>query len=161
MTRTPIARRSAGIVLAALALGIVTTTAAARPIDPYPAAPVITQQSTGSNPAAGQDPGIAPGPHRAPSSKLAALNAARQQALANHVPPSGRYSTTDVSTYAPVKPTTANTPGNGFDWGDAGIGVAAGLALSAIAVAGVLTASRRREHETPRLVGAKPSKDRA
>ena len=36
------------------------------------------------------------------------------------------------------------TPGGGFDWGDAGIGAAGGLALAMIALGGGLTVSQRR-----------------
>jgi hypothetical protein len=36
------------------------------------------------------------------------------------------------------------TPTGGFDWGDAGIGVAGGVALSMIGLAGALAVSQRR-----------------
>jgi hypothetical protein len=94
------------------------TTAAARPVEPYSAGFVAAspQQSTGSNPSTAQDAGIPPILHRVHSLQLAAFNAARQQALANHVPPSGHYSTADVNAYAAVKAPTVSTPGSGFDW---------------------------------------------
>jgi hypothetical protein len=38
------------------------------------------------------------------------------------------------------------TPPSGFDWGDAAIGAAGGLALSLIAVGGALVVSQRRGH---------------
>jgi hypothetical protein len=149
MTRTPIARRTAGIVLAALALGIVTTTAAARPIEPYSAVPVGPQQSTSSNPSTAQDSGIPPVLHRVHGSELAAFNAARQQALAKHVPPSGRYSTADVNTYAAVKAPTVSTPGNGFDWGDAAIGAAAATVIALMVGAGTVAARQRSQPRLP------------
>jgi len=44
------------------------------------------------------------------------------------------------------------TPASGFDWGDAGIGAAGGLALAMLGVGGVLVISdrrpRRRRHTT-------------
>ena len=47
----------------------------------------------------------------------------------------------------PPAPTTivrVITPTGGFDWGDAGIGAAAGVALSMIGLAGALSVSQRR-----------------
>ena len=41
------------------------------------------------------------------------------------------------------------TPG-GFDWGDAGIGAAGGLALSMVGVGGALAVSQHRTHRTRR-----------
>jgi hypothetical protein len=57
-------------------------------------------------------------------------------------------------------PTTANVsgpspvvrlqaPANGFDWGDAGIGAAGGIALSMIGLGGALAVSQRRTRHTP------------
>ena len=43
---------------------------------------------------------------------------------------------------------------SGFDWGDAGIGAAAGVGISLTALGGALAVSRRRQHETPTSVGA-------
>jgi hypothetical protein len=37
---------------------------------------------------------------------------------------------------------------SGFDWGDAGIGAGAGLALSVIAVGGALAVSQRRSRRS-------------
>lgn len=124
-------RRIAGIVIAALAVGIITTTAAARPIDPYSAVPAGAHQSTMQ------------------SSKLAAYNAVRQQALANHVPPNGRNSTAGVGTYAAVTPPTASTPGNGFDWGDAAIGAAGATVITLMIAGGTLSARQRSQPRLP------------
>jgi hypothetical protein len=52
----------------------------------------------------------------------------------------------DEQTPAPA-PTTivrVTTPTDGFDWGDAGIGAAAGVALSMIGLGGALAVSQRR-----------------
>jgi hypothetical protein len=43
-----------------------------------------------------------------------------------------------------VPPAVVQIHSNGFDWGDAGIGAAGGLALSMIALGGGLAASQRR-----------------
>ena len=149
MTFRPIARRTVGVVLAALAVGIMATTAAARPIEPYSAVAVGPQQSTGSNSSTARDSGIRPILHRVHGSELAAFNATRQQALANHVPPSGRYSTADVSAYATVKPPTASTPGNGFDWGDAAIGAAVATVIALLVGGGMLAARQRSQPRLP------------
>lgn len=152
MTRTPIARRTAGVVLAALAVGITATAAAARPIEPYSAGssvPVSRPVLASSSPSTAQDnTGAPPILYRVHSSELAAFDAARQQALANH-PPSGRYSTADVNAYATVKPPTVSTPGNGFDWGDAAIGAAVATVLALMIGAGTLAARQRSQPRLP------------
>jgi hypothetical protein len=51
-----------------------------------------------------------------------------------------------VSAAPPV--VRVQAPANGFDWGDAGIGAAGGLALSLIGVGGVLAVSQRRTRRT-------------
>jgi hypothetical protein len=45
-------------------------------------------------------------------------------------------------------------PTNGFAWGDAAIGAAAGLAISLVAVGGALSVTRRREHQVGASGGA-------
>jgi hypothetical protein len=45
---------------------------------------------------------------------------------------------------APQAVVRIQTPPNGFDWGDAGIGAAGGLALAMIGVGGALVVSQRR-----------------
>ena len=45
---------------------------------------------------------------------------------------------------APQAVVRIQTPPNGFDWGDAGIGAAGGLALAMIGVGGALAVSQRR-----------------
>jgi hypothetical protein len=59
-----------------------------------------------------------------------------------------------ASTYNPNGPATGQpstivrvvAPSNGFDWGDAAIGAAAGLGISLVALGGGIAASRRRDH---------------
>jgi hypothetical protein len=60
---------------------------------------------------------------------------------------------------APVSQPTVvrvSAPANGFDWGDAGIGAAGGVALTMVGVGGALVASGRRSrrtHGTPAATG--------
>jgi hypothetical protein len=64
----------------------------------------------------------------------------------------GTASARPTPAYDPNAPAAGTTPtvvrivapSTGFDWGDAGIGAAAGLAISLVAVGGVLVVSRRR-----------------
>jgi hypothetical protein len=44
-------------------------------------------------------------------------------------------------------PETSTASGDGFDWGDAGIGAAATLALTAIGLGGAITVGTRRHRE--------------
>ncbi len=57
-------------------------------------------------------------------------------------------STAKVSAAPPV--VTVKAPASGFDWGDAGIGAAGGLALSMIGLGGALAVSQRRTRHTGR-----------
>ena len=58
------------------------------------------------------------------------------------IPVSSRSTSADASTEQAV--VRIQTPPSGFDWGDAAIGAAGGLALSLIAVGGALVVSQRR-----------------
>ena len=49
---------------------------------------------------------------------------------------------------APQAVVQVQTPPSGFDWGDAGIGAAGGLALSLIALGGALAVSQHRTRRT-------------
>ena len=51
---------------------------------------------------------------------------------------------------APATIVRVSTPSSGFDWGDAGIGAAGGLALSMLGLAGALMLSQRRERRSSR-----------
>jgi hypothetical protein len=55
--------------------------------------------------------------------------------------------TAKVSAAPPV--VTVQAPANGFDWGDAGIGAAGGLALSMIGLGGALAVSQHRTRRNP------------
>jgi hypothetical protein len=58
------------------------------------------------------------------------------------VPVSSQSTTAKVSTPPPV--VRLQAPASGFDWGDAGIGAAGGLALSMIGLGGALAVSQRQ-----------------
>ncbi len=67
-----------------------------------------------------------------------------------HQSPASVYSRHDKSMIPVAAPASApravvriQTPPNGFDWGDAGIGAASGLALAMIGVGGALAVSQR------------------
>ena len=70
-------------------------------------------------------------------------------------PPATVYSRPDKSMIRITTPASApqavvriTTPPNGFDWGDAGIGAAGGLALATIGLGGALALSQRRPRRT-------------
>jgi hypothetical protein len=58
------------------------------------------------------------------------------------IPVSSRSTSADASTEQAV--VRIQTPPSGFDWGDAAIGAAGGLALALVAVGGALVVSQRR-----------------
>lgn len=98
-------------------------------------------------------PGAPPILPRVPAAEQAAIDraqAAEAQALSYSPSPTARYSSAEFNAYAsavhPVAATTptVKAPGGGFDWGDAGIGAAGGLALSMLGLAGALMLSQRR-----------------
>jgi hypothetical protein len=72
------------------------------------------------------------------------------------VPPAGTQTSSQspqASTPATILHVTAGT--SGFDWGDAGIGAAGGLAISIVGLGGGLAASQRRARRmrhTTRLI---------
>jgi len=80
----------------------------------------------------------------------AAVTATNPAATANQ-PPANVYSRPDKSMIRVTTPGSVpqavvriQAPPSGFDWGDAGIGAAGGLALAAIGVGGALVVSQRR-----------------
>ncbi|MBV9417537.1 MAG: hypothetical protein JO363_21305 [Solirubrobacterales bacterium] len=93
---------------------------------------------------------------RAGASEQAAINRAQAreaQALAYSLSPAARYRMEELNANAsadhPVAATTptVKAPGGGFDWGDAGIGAAGGLALSMLGLGGALVVSQRRTRQ--------------
>ena len=96
---------------------------------------------------------------RARASEQAAINRAQAreaQALSYSLPPGAQYRMEELNANASaVHPVAATTPtdkapGGGFDWGDAGIGAAGGLALAMLGLAGALTLSQRRARRSSR-----------
>ena len=113
----------------------------------------IDQQTTGS---------VRVGPPilaRARASEQASIDRAQAreaQALSYSPPPGAQYRMEELNANAsavhPVAATapTVKAPGGGFDWGDAGIGAAGGLALAMLGLAGALTLSQRRAWRSSR-----------
>ena len=104
-------------------------------------------------------PGGPPILPRVRASEQAAINRAQAreaQALAYSPPPAAQYRMEELNANAsavhPVAAATptVKTPGGGFDWGDAGIGAAGGLALAMLGLAGALTLSQRRARRSSR-----------
>ncbi len=58
-----------------------------------------------------------------------------------------------AKTTAPPAVVRVQAPASGFDWGDAGIGAAGGLALSMIGLGGALAASQRRTRRAGHTTG--------
>jgi hypothetical protein len=153
---------TAAVLLSLAAAG--APTAAARPAYDPPTAGNQTPASTYSRPDKTTIPVIPPASAAiaanasVPQSltpqqrqRVAALSALsnRQLAAGFGVTPPG--ASTDSTPQAVVR---VQTPQSGFDWGDAGIGAAGGLALAMLGVGGGLAISRqrlRRAHHTTTL----------
>jgi hypothetical protein len=100
------------------------------------------QQATPSGPS------VAPILHRARASQIAATERAKEQALAYHVPPNGRYSNADVNAAGhPIAAPAATLKAldSGFDWGDAAIGAGIILTLALLITAGGFTVRQRSQ----------------
>jgi hypothetical protein len=78
-------------------------------------------------------PVVPPILHRVRGSQLAAVNRAKAQALASHLPATARYSSADL----------------GFDWGDAAIGGGIAAAAALLITAGALTVRHRTQPRHP------------
>jgi hypothetical protein len=128
-----------GTALAVTAIG--APAASARPPGPLPQSPV---QQAHAVP-------VAPSDSRwVPPSQLAAIERARAQALANHVPPSGRYTGADTNAQATVSHSNpATTSGSGFDGSDAAIGAGIAAAIVLLITAGTLAVRQRRQPRHP------------
>ena len=153
------------LMAATLMIGAIAAPAAsARPVDPAPSATAQSQSTTtgwvvSPNPdhqTAQSLPGAPPILPRARASEQAAINRAQAreaQALAYSLPPAAQYRMEELNANAgavhPVAATTptVKAPGGGFDWGDAGIGAAGGLALSMLGLGGALVVSQRRTRQ--------------
>ena len=85
----------------------------------------------------------------------ATVSPTNPRTTANQPPATAVYSRPDKSMIRVIPPASApqavvriTTPRNGFDWGDAGIGAAGGLALATIGLGGALVLSQRRPRRT-------------
>jgi hypothetical protein len=131
--------------IAALSLAVLTAAAAA-------AAPGVSGLQSGTLPAPGLSP-QARAPERHPGASGEIKSGSGEQATATSSPAAGsRPDVISESRHGPlsVAPVVVQvtTPKAGFDWGDAGIGAAAALGLSMIALAAALTISQRRARRT-------------
>ena len=127
-------------------------TAIASPATHTRAAPVV-QPNPDTRTVDGVPP-ILPAPSVSQRAAILRAQAQERQGLAYTVPQSARYSNAETNAYASGTP--ASIPNavvrvvshdGGFDWGDAGIGAAGGLALSLVAFGGALTVGRHRERQ--------------
>jgi len=83
-------------------------------------------------------------------SQFAAIERAKEQALANHAPPNGRYSSADTNAYAtPTQPNPATPSGSGFDASDAAIGAAIAAVIVLLITASTLAVRQRRQPHHP------------
>jgi hypothetical protein len=146
MTSIRMDLRAVRIIALALAIAAIAAPAASARFDLEPAHGQSTQTQ--------QTAPVPPILHRVQGSQLAAANRAKEQALANHVPPNGRYSTADLNGYATVtapavKAPALSAPGNGFDWGDAAVGAGITAAIALMITAGSLAVRQRSQPDHP------------
>src|SRR5947199_403379 len=80
-----------------------------------------------------------------------AVNSRQDKSIAPSTAPSRTAGI--AKTTAPPAVVRVQASASGFDWGDAGIGAAGGLALSMIGLGGVLAASQRRTRRTRHTTG--------
>ena len=135
--------------------GVNPSTAYAVPVAPPQAQPAGPSPEVHPNPdqqATQSGPGVPPSPHPPTPVQLAAIERLKEQALVNHVPPSGRPSNADVNTRAHpvVAPApTLKAPDNGFDWGDAAIGAGIIATLALLITAGGIAVRQRSQPGHP------------
>jgi hypothetical protein len=133
--------------LVAVCLGIVAlapAAASARPFEPIPTVHV-------SPPAARQDrTPIPPILGKTRLAEQAAIKRLKALHYTDNLPVNPAYLGAMYRGYGPRGPATVHSPtpsarpDSGFDWGDAAIGAAAGLALTLLVVGGGIAVSRRR-----------------
>jgi hypothetical protein len=78
----------------------------------------------------------------------AAVYSRQDKSIVAATSPSNTAGSTAKPSAAPPPVVRIEAAGNGFDWGDAGIGAASGLALSLIGLGGVLAVSQHRTRRT-------------
>ena len=138
MTTTQRIAATAAVLLSLVAAG--APTAGARPADFVPAG---KQVPTGvySRPDKSMVPVTTPATSGAAVGRTAGLSAYREGQLATAFDVAA---TAANKASAPQAVVRVQTPENGFDWGDAGIGAVGGIALSMIGLGGVLAVSQNR-----------------
>jgi hypothetical protein len=143
-------RLTAALVLA-VAMASATTAAANTTtnravVRPNPDEQTLTAHTTHVAVPVAPSPTIQPNPDEQP-----AITAAQSTVPHSEVIDNGGYGFSNT----PATIVRVTTPG-GFDWGDAGIGAAGGIALSMIGVAAVLALSQRRTRATTGSADAMP-----
>ncbi|MGZ4182446.1 MAG: hypothetical protein ACXVUL_17390 [Solirubrobacteraceae bacterium] len=133
--------------LVAVCLGIVAlapAAASARPFEPIPTVHV-TPPATRPDQTA-----IPPILGKTKAAEHAAIERLKAQHYTDKLPVDPAYSGAMFRGYGPRGPATVHSQspstrsGSGFDWGDAAIGAAAGLALTLLVAGGAMALSRRR-----------------
>jgi hypothetical protein len=133
--------------IAALSLAVLTIAAAAAA-----AAPGVSSLQSGTLPAPGVSPRARPLERHPGASGQIKSGSGEQATATSPLAARSRPDLTSESRHGPlsVAPVVVQvtTPTAGFDWGDAGIGAAAALGLSMIALAAALAISQRRARRT-------------
>jgi hypothetical protein len=159
MTSTPRITTTAAVILSLLAAG--ASAAGARPAEDPATATHHTLTAVYSRPDKALIPLAPPSESSRTSvppilpaitaSQLARTEQAARQAAAYTPPKRSQHSNADTNTYRVVssRHTTPGvvavaTPQTGFDWGDAGIGAAAGFILAMLGLGAALVISQRR-----------------
>src|ERR1700750_2397985 len=134
-------------MLVAVCLGIVVlapAAASARPFEPLPTGPVSPPGPQHAHTHTPPSRGKTKAQEQASIKRLKALH------YTGKMPVNRAYLGAMYSGYGPRGPATVHPqipsprPDSGFDWGDAAIGAAAGLALTLLVVGGGIAVSRRR-----------------
>jgi hypothetical protein len=138
---------STGVVLALALAAAGAPAASARPVGPDAATAANGQSSTAVRP--NPDQQTATG---ATANRTSAGGYSRQdKSIMASASPSTSARIAQASAPPPV--VRLHAPAGGFDWGDAGIGAAGGLALSMIGVGGALAISQNRARRTRGTTG--------
>ena len=118
--------------------------ASSQPIGGYTANPTSGQSVTAARPNPDEQTVTGPAVNPTPATVYSPQDKSSMPATS---PSTTAASTARVSAAPPV--VRVQAPANGFDWGDAGIGAAGGLALSLIGVGGALAVSHHRTRRNP------------
>ena len=140
MTTTPRITTTAAVILSLAAAGAPTATATAGRTNP-----ATTANQASAAVYIRPDKTMIPVPpsHRSP----AAVYSRPDKSMLPTSAPAGGVVSAPAAPQAVVR---IQTPLNGFDWGDAGIGAAGGFALAMIGLGGALVVSQRRPRRNRR-----------